>query len=226
MDRELDRDVIKAPAQAEPDCYCDRSCVERSRRWRGRRRGCHFLYNYRRLSIAAMGADTGNLDQRAFRRETGRARGSLERFGGGAARRLADRSAAFADQENHEIATLMVVHAGDKGVAALDPMNEAVIAQKFQRAIDGDGRRARFLLQSIDDFIGAERPMTRQQSFKDLPPHRGEPLTARNALRLSMRDCRAGAALMIMVGCREDCGRHDCLDCCPRALAQLLQPVL
>ena len=80
-----------------------------------------------------MGADTGDLDQRAFRRETGRARGSLERFGGGAARRLADRSAAFADQENHEIATLMVVHAGDKGVAALDPMNETVIAQKFQR---------------------------------------------------------------------------------------------
>src|SRR5215469_9238749 len=40
VDRKLDRDIIEAPAQAQSDRDCDRSCIERARRGRGRH--CHF----------------------------------------------------------------------------------------------------------------------------------------------------------------------------------------
>ena len=60
-----------------------------------------------------------------------------------AAGRLADRAAAFADQEHDEIVAGVIVHAGDEGVAALDAVHETVVAQKIERAIDRDRRRAR-----------------------------------------------------------------------------------
>ncbi len=46
-------------------------------------------------------------------------------------------------QEHHEIAGRMGMHAGHEGVAALDPVNEAVLAQEIERAIDRDRRRPR-----------------------------------------------------------------------------------
>jgi hypothetical protein len=49
-----------------------------------------------------MSADAGNLDHRALGHESGRSRGGLERFRYVAAGRLADRIAAFADEEDDE----------------------------------------------------------------------------------------------------------------------------
>ena len=88
-----------------------------------------------------MSADAGNLDHRALGHESGRSRGGLERFRYVAAGRLADRIAAFADEEDDEVVAAVIVHAGDEGVAALDAVDEAVVAQKIERAIDCDRRR-------------------------------------------------------------------------------------
>src|ERR1700685_704947 len=123
-----------------------------------------------------MRADAGDFDQRAFRRKPRRARRRLERFGGGAARRLADRAATLADEKDDEIITGMIVHAGDKGIAALDAMDEAVVAQKFERAIDRDRRRPRVARQIVDDFVSAERLVTGEQRFEYLTPDRRQPL--------------------------------------------------
>ena len=126
-------------------------------------------------------------------RKTRRARRGFERFGGTATRRLADGAAAFADQKDDEIIAAVVMDASHESVASLDAVDETVLAQEFERAIDGDRGRAGPLPQPAHDLVGTERLMARQQSLQDLPPHRGEPLRARGALRFRMRDGGAGA---------------------------------
>ena len=54
----------------------------------------------------------------------------FECFRYGAAGCFADRAAMLADQEHHRGAVGMLVHACDEGVAAFDPVNEPVVAQK------------------------------------------------------------------------------------------------
>jgi hypothetical protein len=101
---------------------------------------------YSGLSPPAMCADAGDFDQWTLRRESHCARRRLECLRGGAAGHFADCSTAFADQKNDEIVAAVIVYASDEGVAALDAMNETVLAQKFERAVDRDRRRTIFLL--------------------------------------------------------------------------------
>ena len=62
------------------------------------------------------------------------------------------------------------MHAGDEGVAALDAVHEILLAQEIERAVDRDrGRPLRPGPPAIDDLVGAERLMARQQE----PPARG-----------------------------------------------------
>ena len=84
-----------------------------------------------------MRANAGDFDHRAFRCKTRRTAGGFERLRGSTAGRLADGSAMLADEEDHRVAAGVIVHAGDEGIAALDPMDKAIVAQKFERAIDG-----------------------------------------------------------------------------------------
>jgi hypothetical protein len=90
-------------------------------------------------------------------------------------------------------------------------MNEIVVAQKFKGAVNCDWRRPRLLVQAIDDFISAKRAMGAEQDFEHLAPHRREPLSPRGALRFGMGDGGAGAALVIVIGSRENCG-HESLE--------------
>ena len=161
-----------------------------------------------------MRANAGDFDQRTAWRKAGRARRGFERLGGGTTRRFADRATAFANEENDKIASAMIVHASDEGVAAFDAVNKTVVAQKFERSINRDWRRTRLLLQAVNDLIGAKRAMAAQQNFKHLAPHRGQSLGARGTLRFGMCDGSAGAALMVVIGSGENCGRHDCLVLC------------
>ena len=62
---------------------------------------------------------------------------------------------------------------------ALEGVDQAVLAQKIERAIDRDRRRMPFGGEPIHDFISAERLMARQQSFEHLAAHLCQPLTAR-----------------------------------------------
>jgi hypothetical protein len=96
--------------------------------------------------LSAMRADAGDFDQRTLRREPSRARRRLECLRGGAAGHFANCSTAFADQKYDEIAAAVIVYASDEGVAALDAMNETVLAQKLERAVDRDRRGTIFLL--------------------------------------------------------------------------------
>ena len=119
-----------------------------------------------------MCTNAGDFNERAPWRKAGRARGGFQRFGGRTARSFADGAAAFANQEDYEIAGAMIVHAGDEGVAAFDAVNESIVAEKFECPINRDWCRTRLLLQPIDNFIGAQRTVAGEQNFKHLTPHR------------------------------------------------------
>ena len=159
VNRELDRDMVEAPAQAQPDGHA---------RWRARRadgiagiaalesiqifdagagsrrrssrrsRGCG---EKQLSSLAAMRANAGDFDHWTFRRKARRATGAFQCLRDGATGRFADGAAAFADQEHDRIAAGVIVHAGDERVAAFDAMDQAVVPQKIERAIDRDRRR-------------------------------------------------------------------------------------
>ena len=69
----------------------------------------------------------------------------------------------------------MVMRAGEEGVAAFDPVDEAVFHQEIERAVDRDRRRPRHRFgEFVDHLIGAERTVARQQRLQHLAPDRGE----------------------------------------------------
>src|SRR6185437_14355176 len=157
------------------------------------------------LCRLAVGADAGNLDDRCLRREAGRARGAADGLGHRRRRRFADRAAFLADEEHHGIAAGVIVHAGDEGVAALDAVHEALLAQEVERAVDRDRRRpAAVVGEAVDQVVGAERLVTGEQRLQHRPADRRQALVARLAERLGVRDRVTGAAAVVMTGGRED----------------------
>ena len=69
----------------------------------------------------------------------------------------------------------MVMRAGEEGVAAFDPVDEAVFHQKIERAIDRDRRRPRHRFgEFVDHLIGPERTVARQQRLQHLTSDPGE----------------------------------------------------
>jgi len=61
------------------------------------------------------------------------------------------------------MAAVMIVHAGDERIAALNPVDEILLAQEIERSINRDrGRPNAASRQAIDEFIGPERMMTCQ----------------------------------------------------------------
>ena len=81
-----------------------------------------------RLRRFAMGADSGDFDHRRLRHKAHGARRVLDRIGHRGRRRLADGAAFLADQEYDRIAALVIMHAGDERVAALDAMDQYLLA--------------------------------------------------------------------------------------------------
>ena len=153
---------------------------------------------------AAMRANAGDLNHRAFRRKARGTAGTFQRLGDGAAGRFADRAAILADQEYNRIAVGMWMHTRDKGIAALDPVHQTMVAQKIERAIHRDRRRPRATPQPLHDLVSAERLVAGEQRLQHLPAHRCQPLGARDAEVFGMRDSGAGAAVMIVAGRRKN----------------------
>src|SRR2546427_672217 len=84
-------------------------------------------------------------------------------WGDGSRGRLPDRAAALADQEHDEIVDPVIVDAGDERVAALDAVDETVLLQEIERAVDSDRSRSRSGGRGpLDDLVGAERPVARE----------------------------------------------------------------
>ena len=70
-----------------------------------------------------------------FGDEARRARSILDCIGHRGRGRLADRATFLADQKHHRIVALVIVHAGDERVAALDTVHEC-LARVENRARD------------------------------------------------------------------------------------------
>lgn len=81
-----------------------------------------------RLRRFAMRADAGDFDHRRLRYKAHGARSVFDRIGHRGRGRLTDGAAFFADQEYDRIAALVIMHAGDEGVAALDAMDQLLLA--------------------------------------------------------------------------------------------------
>jgi len=154
---------------------------------------------------ATMGAHAADLDHRRLGREASGARGRLEFRGDLRGRRLPDRPALITEQEHDEIAGRMGMHAGNEGVAALDPVNEGVFTQELERAIDRDGRRTGSARgKPFHNLIGAQRPVAHQERRQNVPPHRGQALASLDAARLRERHGIGRAAGVVMTGVGKD----------------------
>lgn len=154
-----------------------------------------------------MRADAGNLDDRRLRREAGCARGIADRVRNRGGGRFADRAAFLANQEHHRITARMIVHAGDKGIAAFDAMHESLRTQEVERTINGDRRRARARFsQAVDQLISADRLVTGQQRLQDAAAGGRELFGACGADRLGISEASVGATVMVMTGRRKNRG--------------------
>src|SRR5207249_7585594 len=90
------------------------------------------------LLFLAMGAGAGDFHDGEFWRKTRRACRRIEALRHGGRGNFADGAAMIADQERHHRSLVMIMRAGEEGVAAFDPVHEAVLHQKIERAIDRD----------------------------------------------------------------------------------------
>ena len=98
----------------------------------------------------------------------------------------------------------MILHAGDEGVAAFDAVDQPLLAQEIERAVDGDRRRPRAAQrQPVDQLIGAERLVARQQRLQHAAADRRQAPRTRGADRLGVRDRIAGATLVVVTWRRE-----------------------
>src|SRR5665213_2495392 len=137
----------------------------------------------------AVRADAGDFDHRRLRRKAGGARGGLDGVGDRGRGRLAHRAAFFADQKHHRIVAVVILHAGDERVAAFDAVGQALLAQEIERAVDRNRGRARAAhRQPVDQLIGAERGMARQQCLQHAAADRRQALGAYELIdRLAVR---------------------------------------
>src|SRR5215218_7765349 len=95
------------------------------------------------LVLPAMPAHAGNLDHRALRRKPRILRRCIQAVSNCARRGFAHRAAMLADEKHHRRVRRVIADAGEKRVAAFDPVHEPLSGEEIERAIDRDRRRAR-----------------------------------------------------------------------------------
>ncbi len=164
-----------------------------------------FMSTRSRSRRSAMRADAGDFNDRGLRDKPGRARrifyGIRHRRGRG----LTHCAACLANQKHDRVAALVIVHAGDEGIAAFDAMDQALLAQEIECAVDSNWRRPRRAAsQPVDQLISAKRLMACQQGFQHSPAHRRQTLIARSADRFGVRNGVARATFVVMIRLRKD----------------------
>ena len=154
--------------------------------------------------FAAAGAAAGHLDGDAADVEVEVAGASLQVGVEGAALQFVGGAAALADQE---IAAMRMLRLGaaDKGVAALDAMDQPLFDQEVERAIDGRRRHPATLTigfagagQLVDEFVGADRSMALPDQGQNLTAQLGQPGAALAAHDVGRRQ-RIGHAMGVVV---------------------------
>ncbi len=150
-------------------------------------------------------AKAGDFDHGRLRHEAGSPRRVLDRIGNGFGRGFAHRAALLAYQEHDWRHAFMIVHAGNECVSALDSMHEILLAQKIECPINGDRRRPRASQgQSINQFIGAERVMTSQQSLEHPAANWREPLLSGATDRFRVGNGIGSAPRVVVIRFRKD----------------------
>ena len=98
----------------------------------------------------------------------------------------------------------MIMAASEIGVAALDPVDEAIFHEEIERAINGDRRWPRHRFgELVDYFVSAERTMGRQQRLQHLATNRREFPRPALANPLGMINRVRSAAAVIVIGRRK-----------------------
>lgn len=108
-------------------------------------------------------------------------------------------TAAFAQQEAGCMLVIMGI-AGHEGVEALDTVDQAHLLQKAERAIDGRRLGRTLRMEAIDDIIGLDRRIGRQDQLIGAQARRRHALAGFNAQGLRfLKPDRAGVGLQVMV---------------------------
>lgn len=98
----------------------------------------------------------------------------------------------------------MIVHAGDEGVTAFDPMYQLLLTQKVESTINSNRRRPRCAhRQPVNQFISTKGLMARQQCFQDPTSHRRQSFFTGSANRFRMSDGVACATMVVVTGLRK-----------------------
>ena len=105
-----------------------------------------------------------------------------EEWRDGRGRGLADRTAVVAHQKCDDRVAVMVVSASEVGIAALYPVDQPLLHQEFERAINRNrGWSPLAAGKHIHNLVRADRLMARRQRLQDSPARRGEPLPTLSA---------------------------------------------
>jgi hypothetical protein len=117
--------------------------------------------------------------------------------------RLIHAATGLADHENDGFAGLVGGRAGNEGVQAFEPVDEALRAQKIERPVDCDWSR-RFLAGGGDPFdqiISADRAVRGIERFQHRPPQRREPFAPTRATLLGGgKGSRSAGGLIMRMG--------------------------
>jgi len=118
------------------------------------------------------------------------------RPGGG----LINPATGLANHEDHGLIRPMGRGAGQKGVQALEPMDEALRAQEIEGAVDGDGRRG--LLAGggdpLNEIIGADRPVRGIKRLEHGAAQRCQLFAAGRTAFFRRRQCQGCAGGLIL----------------------------
>ena len=116
------------------------------------------------LSLAALAAKARHFQSHVARGEAAAAGAGGDRVGKTRAVQFVGIAALGADQKEAAV-TLSRMGAADEGIHALDAVDQAVLDQEVECAIDGGRRRAEILVaQLVEQRVGADRLVARQTS--------------------------------------------------------------
>ena len=108
--------------------------------------------------------------------------------------------ALLADEEGDPLARAVAVRAGDEGVEHFEAMDQPMLLQEIQRAVDGDrrGAAAGFGPQFLDEVIGTERVPMLQQRAQHIAALFRQARATRLAGSLRLRQQAKDGGFMIM----------------------------
>lgn len=113
---------------------------------------------------------------------------------------LVDAAAGLADQEGDDLVGAVAVQAGEIGVAGREAVDEALLDEEIERAIDRDRREAAPAgrRHPVREVIGAHGAMVGMQRLEGLAPDRRQAQAALAAKPLGTRQRVRGVQSVIM----------------------------